>query len=205
MLLIRLVIRLASVVICSASLMLMLGGCSHSLYLYDDVIDLDHVPIQYNFGRVHTTFSIDQSQWQAITRVLEPSWESPWHERHGLREALVMIERIAGEQTPTHRNLARNRANPDGDGGMDCRDESTNTTRYLALLDQHGLLRWHDIMQPVTRTRFLIDLHRGALIRDRTTQELYIVDSWYEDHGVPPRIQPLDDWIKDRDPPRHTP
>lgn len=87
-----------------------------------------------------------------------------------------------------------------GSGGdpsqMDCIDEAANTTSYLLLLQDLGLIRHHVIAHPVTKG-VLIDFtypHTTAVIVERETGARYAVDSWVFTNGEPPIIVPLDTW-----------
>jgi hypothetical protein len=45
------------------------------------------------------------------------------------------------------------------------------------------------------RTRFIIAVHWTARIRDRGTQQVYAVDSWYFDNGHPAAVLAIEDWF----------
>ena len=92
---------------------------------------------------------------------------------------------IAGEQTPVWRDKGGNYADGGENGKMDCIDHSTNTTAFLRLLEARGWLRFHDVLEPLMRRRFFFAVHWAARIRERETQKVYVVDSWYFDNGHP--------------------
>ena len=102
---------------------------------------------------------------------------------------------IAGQQTPVWRDKGGNYADGGENGKMDCIDHSTNTTAFLRLLQARGWLRYHEVLDRIKRTRFLFADHWAARIRERKTQKVYIVDSWYFDNGRPAAIFTLDDWL----------
>ncbi|MCP3866933.1 MAG: hypothetical protein GY703_02315 [Gammaproteobacteria bacterium] len=78
---------------------------------------------------------------------------------------------------------------------MDCIDESTNTTNYLAMMQKDRLLKWHRLEDRSTRGFFIFGMpHTTAVINDRSTGLMWAVDSWFHDNGVPPEILPLDQW-----------
>jgi hypothetical protein len=78
---------------------------------------------------------------------------------------------------------------------MDCIDESTNTTTYLKIFQRADLLRWNEVVEPATRGWFLFGWpHTTAVIRDKTTNDLYAVDSWFLDNGLPATVVPLAIW-----------
>ncbi len=63
---------------------------------------------------------------------------------------------------------------------MNCIDESTNTTTYLRLFVQGGLMRWHTVEDRATRGWFLFGLpHTTAVMRERASKLRYAVDSWF--------------------------
>jgi hypothetical protein len=105
-----------------------------------------------------------------------------------------LFERIAGQVAPIHRGLAGNPlAVARQPGRLDCIAESLNTTAWLILLDQHGLLRWHRVVERAYRAP-LLDQHWAARIEEVATGEYYVVDSWPQYNGLPALIQTLEDW-----------
>ena len=81
-------------------------------------------------------------------------------------------------------------------GQLDCVDEANNTTTVLALLDQAGLLVWHQVRAPMSRF-FVYDgwPHTSAVIAETASGQLYAVDSWFHDNGQPAEIVPIEDWV----------
>ncbi|WP_439529159.1 hypothetical protein [Pannonibacter sp.] len=84
-------------------------------------------------------------------------------------------------------------------GQMDCIDEATNTTSLLLLVEARGWLRHHSVRAPVARG-FLLDgryPHATAVLRETKGRD-YAIDSWPKANGLPPVVQPLDDWFRSR-------
>ena len=79
---------------------------------------------------------------------------------------------------------------------MDCIDESTNTKRYLDLLQEQGLLHWHTVAERVYRAPHFFDLHWAGQIIELETLDSYVVDSWFLDNGNMPYIQALNNWLR---------
>ncbi|UOM34010.1 hypothetical protein [Acuticoccus sp. I52.16.1] len=80
-------------------------------------------------------------------------------------------------------------------GQMDCIDEATNTTSYLMVAQEAGLLKHHRVGSPVSRGYFL-DLrypHATAVLLGE--DEAWAIDSWPAANGVPPDVMPLDTWF----------
>jgi len=181
---------------CAVLLPIVLAGCA----LAPDPpasIDTNRVPIVYGGGgAARAWFRISEQRWGEFVALLG-SCRTAADERHAVREAIGLMERIAGEQTITWMDKARNgNGGPTEQGQLDCIDESTNTDVYLRLFQQRGLLRFHRVLRPVWRAPHLIDTHRTAVIQDLADGQRYAVDSWFLDNGFPAYVQPLEDWIR---------
>lgn len=136
------------------------------------------------------------SQQLDSIRVLFTNAATQGAERSAKANAIGVFERFASEQTPTWRDKG-GIVNDDGvDGCMNCIDHSTNTTMYLDLLEQLGLLRFHTVLKRVERAPLIFNVHWAAHILDITTRQEYAVDSWFYDNGRPAVIYPLQDWLK---------
>ena len=165
-------------------------------------LHLESIPLQHRKGAVVQTFAVSPEQWAALASGFEPPPPTAAAERAALSRAIAELERIAGAQTPTHRDRGRYRAGLLEEGQADCVDESANTTTYLHLLAQRGLLRHHEVLEPQWRTKYVVATHRTAAVRETATGEAYAIDSWWEDNGGPPLIKPLDVWRRcSEDPP----
>ncbi|RME33888.1 MAG: hypothetical protein D6786_06445 [Gammaproteobacteria bacterium] len=152
-----------------------------------------------------------------IAALFRPPASGPQGERARIRQAIALLERLAGRTSPIRLDRGGNpdsvvggdsptaamaewppsalrREHPDIRGQLDCVAESTNTTIFLRLLEERGLLRWHEVLEPAFRAPRVFDQHWAARIREKASGRLYAVDSWYLDNGQPPYIQPLADW-----------
>lgn len=140
--------------------------------------------------------------WKAIESSFSPPPSNAEEERAVIAKAIGVFETRVGALTGTEADqggtfllYAGNNANVPFQ--QDCIDESTNTTIYLALLQQRGLMRYHRTLQPETRLPFVTGRrwwHQTAVIEDISNTRRYAVDSWFRDNGVPPFIVPLEDW-----------
>jgi hypothetical protein len=118
--------------------------------------------------------------------------DSQWRE---VRNLFAVLEKKVGAITGTWRDLAGNVAGAGEPGQLDCISESKNTTTYLQLMSDDGLLKWHAVEPRQVRHPFIFDVHWSAVIRDRTDGKRFVVDSWFLDNGQPPYVQPLEDWL----------
>ena len=121
---------------------------------------------------------------------------SPTAERRAIGKAIAWIENRVGPETGT----AHDRASLDflgsGDPGqMDCVDEATNTTSYLTVLSENGLLRHHEILRPMAKDAPLLRwTHYFAVIRDKTSGQRWAVDSFMYANGHEPIIMEAEKW-----------
>ena len=91
-------------------------------------------------------------------------------ERVVLGEALGRLYRVAAIQTPIAADRGGNLLDDGVDGRMDCIDHSTSSTRLLRLLESRGALRFHRVLEPVRRTRFIFQ-HLSAAIEELSCAE----------------------------------
>lgn len=144
----------------------------------------------------HTTVHLAPEELQSIFKAFGAPAVTAEQERAAIARAISRFEQIVGPRTGTDRDLGGTFPGAFRAGQMDCIDESTNTTTYLHLLDQAGMLGWHDILKP--STRFPIPRgwwpHTTAVILERATETKYVVDSWFDDNGYPPHIIELSIW-----------
>ncbi|HWQ94061.1 MAG TPA: hypothetical protein VN418_00960 [Gammaproteobacteria bacterium] len=143
--------------------------------------------------------SLTDAQWQEIRALFTPTAASAQEERAALRRAIARMEDFVGALNGTSADLGGNFAGSGMAQQMDCIDESSNTTTYLRLFQESGLLRWHEVQERARRARWIFDAHWTAVIRDTATGQLYAVDSWFLDNGQPPYIQRLEDWRGKKD------
>ena len=141
--------------------------------------------------------TLSASQWQSI-RDLFADNISPANERENIRLAIAQLEKMVGAITGTWRDLAGNVAGAGQPGQLDCISESKNTSTYLQLMLDDGLLRSHGVEERQVRHPLIFNTHWTAVIIDRSDGERFAVDSWFLDNGKPPEIQPLSDWLSGR-------
>jgi len=137
---------------------------------------------------------LSAEQWLSIQSLFKTN-TSAEQERKNIRRAIASMELMVGKITGTHVDKAGVFAHLGEQGQLDCIDESTNTSFYLTMMMNDGLIRWHSIEDRETRGYFLFGWpHTSAVIRDTDSQQKYAVDSWFLDNGEPPYILPLEQW-----------
>lgn len=145
--------------------------------------------------RTIVTAAFSAQEWQRITAPLQGAVPAAAVERTAIADAIARMERIVGEKTGTANDRGGNLAGFGRQGQMDCIDESNNTTTFLKLLQHDGLLRFHRVMDRVTRFGLFAGMpHTTAVIRDIAGRQDYAVDSWFFDNGEAPVIMELEAW-----------
>ncbi len=140
--------------------------------------------------------TLGKSEWKAIDKAFGKKAKSAEQEREKIAKTIGVFEQVLGPITRTEDDKEGTFVQT-GDGQLDCVDESTNTTVYLTLLQQKGLIKFHEIGQPEVRYPLISGrgwMHQTAVLTDTKTNERYAVDSWFEDNGAPAYIVPLETW-----------
>lgn len=153
--------------------------------------------ICHGFGcRLRSTAYIEPEDIQKIKRAYGAPHATPAAEREGMARAVGVIEEIVGAQTGTDADVAGTYTNS-GNDQFDCVDESVNTTNAIRLLDMHGLLRYHKLRKPISRT-FLssgrLGPHQTATVMETATTDIYAIDSWFYDNGHAAVVVPIEPW-----------
>lgn len=160
----------------------------------------EEVTICYNYGcNARAPVNYGEAELEALHRLLAAADDAA-AERAAISRVIGRMYAIAGAQTPVWRDKGGNYADGGANGEMDCIDHSTNSSAFLMLLQARGWLRYHEVLEPVMRSRLLFFEHWAARIRERATQKDYAVDSWFFDNGRPALVLPLRDWLAYRTP-----
>lgn len=119
-------------------------------------------------------------------------------EREGGARAIAWAERRVAPIVGSEDDVpGLDLANAGVAGQMDCIDEAANTTSYLLIAAEKGLLRFHTVGKPVARG-FFIDgryPHATATLVD-DDGKAWAVDSWPGPNGAKPEIMPLETWFE---------
>ena len=167
------------------------------VFVRDDIIS-DPVPgllaICHGNGCLELGYlSLTPDQWLELRGIFHPMALSADEERERLRRAIALMEKYVGEAIGTWRD--KGGTFNGGEGQMDCIDESINTTLYLSMFQKYGLVREHRIDDRATRGWFIGGWpHSTAVLREKRSNRLWAVDSWFLDNGEPPFILPLETW-----------
>ncbi len=141
--------------------------------------------------------SLTQEEWQMIASVFMNAGmpSDAEQERKLIAQAIGALESAVGSKTSTDTDLAGTFGNSDYPGQLDCNDEAINSTTYMRLMLQNGLIKFHEIEDMRTRNFFFSGWpHSTAVIHETATGVRYAVDSWFYDNGFPATIVPFSLW-----------
>ena len=117
-----------------------------------------------------------------------------------VRIGIWQMETLAQKYQPLFANdLAINDSEADKQGRMDCVDNTSNTSTYLHILRDIGVLSGWTVSSPIVRNRFDVgSVHWTAVISDTESNQQWSVDSWYRPNGHLPIVMPLKSWRKSK-------
>lgn len=164
-------------------------------------------PNNYSICHGHTCaefsfINLSNKQWQTIESIFFPLASNPRQEREQIKLAISQLEIMSGEQAGTDKDFAENDTSHGLHGQLDCIDEATNSTVYLRMLQQAGLLTFHRQSSRTSRGG-LFSPHNTATIIENNSNIRYAVDSWFGANGEPPAIILLPQWENGWKPTNH--
>lgn len=141
--------------------------------------------------------SMTDDEWQTVVNVFVNAGviADAEQERSLIAGAIGVLESIVGAKTSTTTDRAGTFGNSDYPGQLDCNDEAINTTTYLRLMRQNGLIKLHEVEDTRTRNFFFNGWpHSTAVIHEIASGQRFAVDSWFYDNGFPATIVPFKVW-----------
>ena len=144
-----------------------------------------NITVCHGFGcNFKSVISLSAAEWHSAANWLNQDSVDAKTEREHIRHAIGWMEVLVGRHGPGRKDRALDLQYVDYRiGQMDCIDESINTTTYLTLFEQSGLLRWHRVIERIQR-RAMINAHWSSQIEDIVSGKRYVVDSWFQDNGT---------------------
>ena len=126
--------------------------------------------------------------------------DTPHEERRAIAYAVAWMERYVGEKIGTSGDRAGMEFNGSGDPTQqDCVDEATNTTSYMLLLQNNGLLKHHTVGRPFSKGNVLVGgvanwPHWTGVLFEKKDGTKWAVDSWIYANGENPAVIEADKW-----------
>lgn len=141
----------------------------------------------------------DVAELKAIMAKWRTKADTPEDERRGVAYAIGWIERRVGDVIGTKDDRAGMDFAGNGDPTQqDCVDESTNTTSYMTVLANIGLLKHHTVGIPFAKENYLRGVagwtHWTAILVEKPNGQRWAVDSWIYANGENPAVVKAEEW-----------
>jgi hypothetical protein len=151
--------------------------------------------------RMNTRFTFTPKDMADISKLMSSTRkaDTPHEERRAVAYAIGWIERRVGDAIGTKDDRAGMDFAASGDPTQqDCVDEATNTTSYLTVLANNGLLKHHTLGVPFSKENYLRGVagwtHWTAVLVENGTGQRWAVDSWIFANGENPAIVEAEKW-----------
>lgn len=140
--------------------------------------------------------TLSNKDWMLIDNTFSPRTDDSIEERKRIARAVAQFEKTVAVKAETGDDQAGQQGMYRGSRQLDCIAETINTTSYLILLQERGLMQWHAPRYPQHRGFMHGHFpHNTAVIEDLRTGERYAVDAYFHANGVPPEIVPVSEWV----------
>lgn len=136
----------------------------------------------------------------ALTQIMVAGRGSAAAERAAVQKAVIWFDRRMGPILGTTRRVAKaDFRHRDDAHNYDCWDTTRNTTSLLLVMQQWGLLKYHEVGNPHYRGNALVlqTPHNTAVLVDRATRAEWVVDMWTQGYAQPPDVMPVQKWVRE--------
>jgi hypothetical protein len=156
------------------------------------------VVVCHGFGcRFRTPIALSAADDAKLTQFLSAGHASAEAERKAVAQAVAWFQRRVATEAGTASAKAYATGVFDAKPSQfDCIDASTNTTTTLLVLSELGLLKYHRLVAPVSRSPLLGlgVIHTTAVLVELQGGREWAIDSWVRNNGEPPDVLPLKTW-----------
>jgi hypothetical protein len=160
----------------------------------------DAMTICYGFVcRRRATLDFTAADKAELTKILAAGKASAVAERAAVQKAVVWFDKRVGPMIGTSNRLA----NADirsgaAAGNFDCWDSTRNTSSFLFVLQEWGLLKHHSVGNPRYRGNILaMQLpHNTAVLVENESKIEWVVDMWTTKYLQPPDVMLVETWLK---------
>ena len=144
------------------------------------------------------TANFTADEWRQVEEVFAVPATSAEQERQQIAQSIGVIENIAGAKTGYDNDRGGTGAGIFHRGQLDCYSEAANTSTFLHLLDNAGLIRFHTVSDPIMRgqaaSKSFRPTHATAAITENESGTLIAMDSWFYDNGHAAVYVDADTW-----------
>ncbi len=190
---------------------LLLAGCTHerdgpTLGHFDDFgvkrPDGNVVNVCSAYGcKKQTRFRFTDADIAEMKSIMKKAAKdnSAAEERRAVAYTVGWIETRVGKEIGTDKDRPGMDFAASGDPAQqDCVDEATNTTAYMVVLQNNGLLKHHTVGTPFAKDQLWRGVsgwtHWTAVLKENDGGKKYAVDSWIYANGENPAIVEADKW-----------
>jgi hypothetical protein len=138
--------------------------------------------------------ALGPEEWSRVRDLFDPPPSDPAAERAAAARAIGLMEELVGSKVGTADDQPQDMTAGDDAGQLDCIAEAANTTVYLLLLAQDGLLPRHRVAAPAHRGFLVFFPHNTAVLEEVDGGEAFAVDSWYGANGETAKVWTLAAW-----------
>ena len=180
-----------------------LTGCmmtgNHDRFLAkfaDPEPEVGNVLICHGYGCRLTDRASLSREWASLTTPFHIPAENAAEELERMAVLIAEVESIVDAGLGTDLDVGGTFAGFAQEGQLDCIDEAANTTTILTLLENDGLLHWHDVKAPMSRGFFVNGWpHTSAVVAEKDDGASYAIDSWFHPNGHPAEVVELATWL----------
>ena len=183
-------------------LLLSIPGIAHALIIEKSSSEKveRNIPSRFKVCSEHSclkehTIGFDYIEWKKIVAAMKPPAPNAEVERVQLMQVIGIIEKIVGKKTGTSKDAPMTLYSGPRKGQMDCFDEAINTYRYVQMLIDQGLVKFHHLDGRLRRGFFVNGWpHTASVLVDSKTKTRYVIDSWFLSNAKPAFIVPVKEW-----------
>lgn len=161
----------------------------------------DSMTVCYGFVcRRRATLDFDTGDKKELTQIIAAGKASAVAERAAIQKAVIWFDRKVGAMIGTTKRVARADIRSGADAGnFDCWDSTRNTSSFLFVLQEWGLLKHHTVGNPRYRGNiFALQLpHNTAVVVESESRIEWVVDMWTTKYLQPPDVMLVETWLKE--------
>ena len=126
---------------------------------------------------------LTREEWDEVAAIMYPAALTAEEERIKIGQAIGRLETFAGGKVGYDRDRAGTAAGVLQFGQLDCYSEAANSSTFIHLLHNAGLLDFHEPADPIMRgqatARSWRQTHATATLMETESGVLYAMDSWF--------------------------
>lgn len=143
-----------------------------------------------------TRVLLTPQEWQEVKADFGPPAKDAASEREQVARAVETLDYLVARHAGTDVQQRRDWINHGDPSQVDCVDHTVNTTTYLRLFQNAGLLHWNHVGEAAHRGTIIgWDVANTAVLVENDSHRGYSIDTALGDVGLPPYVVPVEQWI----------